>query len=352
MIINLTEAQSLAISPSIPRLGDVATIKQMGDNLYVDLHFFAADNLSLIEQILTARYPGLRLQISSKTQAKAVQPNVTVKNNINNIIAVGSGKGGVGKSATTLNLALAMAHHGAKVGVLDADIYGPSLPTMLDNHQRPKITDAEKMHPHFSHTIESNSIGYLVDGDDAMIWRAPMITAALQQLINDTLWGSCFDGKLDYLFIDMPPGTGDIALTVAQQIPVTGAVTVTTPQDLALADAKRAINLFNKVQITNIGLVENMSTHICEKCGHESPIFGKHGGRLLAADYQMPFLGEIPLAIELREGLDSGQPLIFANPDHPISLRYLSMAEEISVSLAHKPKNFSQVFGKIAVENR
>lgn len=350
-MINLPELEALAISPEIPMLGDVATLQQMGDKLLVNLGFFDNDTAMQIEQLLRMRYPGVRVTVSMQTEPKTVQPNVSVKKNINNIVAVGSGKGGVGKSSTTINLALAMAASGAKVGVLDADIYGPSQPTMLGCDQRPEVIDEKIMRPIFTHGIESNSIGYLVDGDTAMIWRAPMIVGALQQLIDDTAWGSHFGGKLDYLFIDLPPGTGDIALTMAQKIPVTGAVTVTTPQDIALIDAKRALKMFNKMHIDNIGIVENMSTYICEKCGHESPIFGRHGGRDLATEFDVAFLGDVPLDMALRESLDNGQPIVASQPQHPISQRYQAIARDIGIALAKKPKSFSQAFGTIVVEN-
>lgn len=351
-MINLAELEALALSPDIPVLGDVATLKQMGDKLYVTLGFYDDDTAAQITQLMAVRYPGVAVEVSTVITPKTVQPNVNVKKNICNIIAVASGKGGVGKSSTTVNLALALAASGAKVGVLDADIYGPSQPTMLGTHQRPEIIDDKVMRPNFSLGIESNSIGYLVEGDTAMIWRAPMIVGALNQLINDTAWGSHLGGQLDYLLIDMPPGTGDISLTMAQKIPVTGAVVVTTPQDIALIDAKRAVKMFEKMSIDNLGVIENMSTHVCEHCGHESPIFGQHGGRDMAAEFNVAFLGDIPLDIALRESLDSGLPIVAAQPQHAISQRYHDIAKQIAITIAHKPKSFSQAFGNIVVEGR
>ncbi len=350
-MINLPELEALALSPEIPVLGEVASIKQLGETLAVTLGFYDAETVEQLEQLLRVRYPGMRVQITQQTEAKVVQPNMSPKKNINNIIAIASGKGGVGKSSTAIHLALALAQQGAKVGLLDADIYGPSQPTMLGSHAPPEMIDEKTMQPNLTHGIESNSIGYLVDGDTAMIWRAPMIVGALNQLMSDTVWGSHFDGKLDYLLIDLPPGTGDIALTMAQKIPVTGAITVTTPQDIALIDAKRAVKMFVKMQIDNLGIIENMSTHICENCGHESPIFGSHGGRDMAAALDVAFLGDIPLDIALRASLDAGAPLVATQPQHPISQRYQTIARKIAIALAKKPKSFSHKFGQIVVEN-
>ncbi len=354
MKINLQELETLAISPEVPILGDIAKLKQIGDTIYVTQLFYDDETADEIERLLEARFPTIRVEVTQTTEAKVAQPNVNIKKNINNIIAVASGKGGVGKSATAVNLALALSAQGARVGLLDADIYGPSLPTMLNEHERPTLIDTDQkqvVKPNFSHGIESNSIGYLVEGETAMIWRAPMIVSALQQLMNDTAWGSHFDGKLDYLVIDLPPGTGDISLTMAQKIPVTGAVIVTTPQDIALDDAKRAVKMFDKVQIENLGVIENMSVHVCENCGHESHLFGRDGGRNMARDYGIPFLGDIPLVGELRESLDNGAPITISNPTHPISIRYRAIAKEIALALAKKDKSFTQAFGKITVES-
>lgn len=362
MKIPIKELEHLAISPEIPVLGEVANLQAMGDKLFVHLLFYGQNHVEQIESLLRARLPGLKIEIDCRTEAKTAQPNVPLKKNINNIIAVSSGKGGVGKSSTSVNLALALAEFGAKVGLLDADIYGPSQPTMLGTHQQPEIINTKIMRPNVAYGIESNSIGYLVDGDKAMIWRAPVIVGALQQLLNDTAWGSSFESFgsgfrsnkacLDYLLIDLPPGTGDISLSMAQKIPVTGAVTVTTPQDIALIDAKRSLAMFNKMHIDNLGIIENMSTHICENCGYESAIFGQHGGRNMAKQFDVPFLGEVPLDKQLRESLDNGKPITVAQPEHAISQRYRDIAEKITIALAKKDKSFSQVFGNIIVENK
>ena len=357
--INTKELENLAISADIPILGNIATIKQMGNKLMVSLSLIDKTLAEDIEHLIGSRYPGIKVEINQKTEAKTVQPSVALKKNIHNIIAISSGKGGVGKSSTTINLALAMAANGAKVGVLDADIYGPSQPTMLGMHQQPKIIEGKIMLPNVSHGLESNSIGYLVDGDSAIIWRAPIIIGALDQLMDDTAWGSSFVKNsneekpyLDYLFIDLPPDTGDISLSLAQKIPVTGVVTVTTPQDIALIDAKRSLKMFKKMQIDNLGIIENMSTHICENCGHEGAIFGKHGGQDMAIKFGVPFLGDIPLNIDLRQSFDRGVPLVITQPEHPISQRYKDIAQKIAIAIAHKPKNFSKAFGNITIENK
>ncbi|MGY0399316.1 MAG: iron-sulfur cluster carrier protein ApbC [Ostreibacterium sp.] len=351
-MFNIAAIENLGISSEIPILGKVANVKKIGKTCHISLGFYDDKIAERITHLITSRYPVNKVNITLQTEPKTVQPNVMVKKNINNIIAVASGKGGVGKSSTAINLALSMAKSGAKVGILDADIYGPSQPTMLGIHERPEIIGEKTMKPNFSHGIESNSIGYLVEPDTPMIWRAPMIVGGLNQLINDTDWGNHFDGTLDYLLIDLPPGTGDIQLSMAQKIPVTGAVTVTTPQDIALIDARRSIKMFEKMQIDNLGIIENMSIHICENCGHESPIFGEHGGRNIATQFGVPFLGDIPLDIALRKSLDNGLPLVIAQPEHPITQRYHNIARQIAIAIAKKPKNFSGLFGKISVENQ
>lgn len=352
MKIPTQELENLAISPDIPILGEVASLKQIGDTLFVVLGFYDHDTATDIERLIEARYPSVRVEVSTKIEAKTVQSTLSPKKNINNIIAIASGKGGVGKSATACNLALALAAQGARVGLLDADIYGPSFPTMLNTHTPPAFAAGNKMIPNFSHGIESHSIGYLVEENIAMIWRAPKIVGALMQLTDDTIWGYHFDGGLDYLLIDLPPGTGDIALTMTQKIPVTGAVVVTTPQDIALDDAKRAVNMFDTMQIDTLGIVENMSRHICSQCGHESFLFGQDGGRSMATEFEVDFLGDVPLDQSLRESLDEGIPLVVADPEHSISQCYQRIAKQVAIALAKKTTNFSRIFGKIAVEDK
>ena len=248
---------------------------------------------------------------------------------VKNIIAVSSGKGGVGKSSTALNVALALADQGIKVGVLDADIYGPSLPQMLGTtDQRPSSPDGKHMAPILSYGLATNSIGYLVTDDNAMIWRGPMASKALLQLLNETLWPD-----VDYLVVDMPPGTGDIQLTLAQNIPVTGAVVVTTPQDVALLDARKGVVMFNKVNVPVLGIVENMSVHICENCGHHEAIFGEKGAQGLSDDYAIPVLGKVPLHRQLRQDLDAGIPTVVRDPAGPFSVLYREIAENIASEL-------------------
>ncbi|XKM13151.1 iron-sulfur cluster carrier protein ApbC [Orbaceae bacterium ac157xtp] len=249
--------------------------------------------------------------------------------NIKNIIAISSGKGGVGKSSTAVNLALALQKNGAKVGILDADIYGPSIPTMLGtSNQHPISPDNQHMLPVMAHGLASNSVGYLVESGSAMVWRGPMASKALLQILQDTLWT-----ELDYLVIDMPPGTGDIQLTLAQNIPVTGAVIVTTPQDIALIDAQKGINMFNKVNIPTLGIIENMSYHICEACGHHEAIFGEGGAEKLATEYHTKLLGQIPLHRSLRVDLDQGLPTVIHQPDSEYAQLYISLAEKIATEL-------------------
>ena len=250
-------------------------------------------------------------------------------NNIKNIIAISSGKGGVGKSSTAVNLALALQKQGAKVGILDADIYGPSIPTMLGTEKEQPLTpDNKHMSAIMAYGLASNSIGYLVDTDGAMVWRGPMASKALLQILQDTLWP-----ELDYLVIDMPPGTGDIQLTLAQNIPVTAAVIVTTPQDIALIDAQKGITMFNKVNIPTIGIIENMSYHICENCGHHEAIFGEDGAKRLAEKYQTKLLGQMPLHRLLRQDLDSGQPTVVSHPDSEFTQLYCNIAAQVASQL-------------------
>ena len=287
------------------------------------------------------------VNVSSKVVPHAVQRGVKLVDGVKNIIAVASGKGGVGKSTTAVNLALALAAEGARVGVLDADIYGPSQPTMLGISGQPSSRDGKSMEPMINHDIQSMSIGYMIAGDDApMVWRGPMVTQALDQLLNQTRWDN-----LDYLVVDLPPGTGDIQLTLAQKVPVTGAIIVTTPQDIALLDARKGLKMFEKVGIKIVGIVENMSTHICSKCGHEEHIFGAGGGAKMCADYNVEFLGSLPLDIRIREQADSGRPTVVADPDGNIAKTYKQIARRIAVKIAEMAQDHSAVFPKIVVQN-
>jgi ATP-binding protein involved in chromosome partitioning len=265
---------------------------------------------------------------------------------IKNMIAIASGKGGVGKSTTAVNLALALSKEGLRVGILDADIYGPSVPLMLGITHRPQITEQKKFHPILAHGLQSMSIGYLVDEKTPMVWRGPMVSGALLQLLNDTLWGD-----LDYLIIDLPPGTGDIQLTLSQKIPVTAAIIVTTPQDLALLDARRAYEMFQKVKVPVLGVVENMSMHVCSQCGHAEAIFGEGGAKKLEQQYTIPVLGQLPLDIQIREQTDSGKPTVIAHPESVNAKLYSDIARQIIVNLASWEKIDMSQFPKIVIQN-
>jgi ATP-binding protein involved in chromosome partitioning len=281
-----------------------------------------------------------------KIEPRAVQPGIESVSNIKNIIAVASGKGGVGKSTTTVNLALALAAEGASVGILDADIYGPNQPQMLGVTERPEVKDQKGMEPILKHGIQSMSIGYLVDKATPIVWRGPMVTGALLQLLNDTKWQN-----LDYLFIDMPPGTGDVQLTLAQKIPVCGAVIVTTPQDVALIDARKGIEMFCKVKIPVLGVIENMSVHVCSQCGFEDPIFGLGGGEKIANEYHVSLLGQLPLIKKIREQADSGKPTVVAEPDSGLAQLYRTIGKKIAAKLSLQAKNYGSLFPKIIIEN-
>jgi len=273
-----------------------------------------------VEAHLKSALPGVgkvEANVASKVVPHAVQRGVKLVDGVKNIIAVASGKGGVGKSTTAVNLALALAAEGARVGVLDADIYGPSQPTMLGISGNPDSTDGKSMQPMSNHGLQVMSIGFLIDADTPMVWRGPMVTQALEQLLHQTRWDN-----LDYLVVDLPPGTGDVQLTLAQKVPVTGAVIVTTPQDIALMDARKGLKMFEKVDVKILGIVENMSTHICSQCGHEEHIFGAGGGEKMCADHNTEFLGSLPLDIHIREQADSGKPTVVADPDGKLSKVY------------------------------
>jgi ATP-binding protein involved in chromosome partitioning len=287
----------------------------------------------------------INVDVTVKIISHAVQQALKPHPNIKNIIAVASGKGGVGKSTTSVNIALALAAEGATVAILDADIYGPSIPTMLGLSGPPESKDNKTMMPKLSFGIQTMSIGYLVEADKAMIWRGPMATNALQQLLRDTNWQD-----VDYLIIDLPPGTGDIQLTLAQQIPVSGAIIVTTPQDIALIDAQRGLAMFEKVNVPILGLVENMSVHVCSQCGHHDPIFGEGGGIVMAEANHIDFLGALPLDINIRLNADSGRPTVIADPDGAASVMYKAIARKAAAKLALRAKDFSTKFPNIVVQ--
>jgi len=301
-----------------------------------------------VEQAIKAlpEVAGIHVNVYTKIVSHSVQRGVKLMSNVKNIIAVASGKGGVGKSTTAVNLALALAAEGAQVGILDADIYGPSQPMMMGISGRPETLDGKTMEPLENHGLQVSSIGFMVDPAEPMVWRGPIVTQALQQLLEQTNWRD-----LDYLIVDMPPGTGDVQLTLSQKVPVTGAVIVTTPQDIALLDARKGLKMFEKVGIPILGIVENMSTHICSNCGHAESIFGVGGGEKMCAEYDVDFLGALPLTMSIREQADSGKPTVVAEPNGPIAEIYKSIARKIAVKVAEKAKDMSSKFPTITIQN-
>ncbi|GAB3785663.1 iron-sulfur cluster carrier protein ApbC [Dyella agri] len=285
------------------------------------------------------------VSVTSRIQSHKVQGTLAPLPNVKNIIVVASGKGGVGKSTVSANLALALKAEGAKVGVLDADIYGPSQPRMLGISGRPESPDGKSITPMQAHGLQAMSIGFLVDEETPMIWRGPMVTQAMMQLLTDSRWE-----MLDYLIVDLPPGTGDIQLTLSQKVPVAGAVIVTTPQDIALLDARKALKMFEKVEVPVLGVVENMATHVCSNCGHEEHIFGEGGGVRMAEQYGVAYLGSLPLDIRIREQADGGTPTVVAMPDSDLAARYREIARNAAGRLSRQPRNKSLGLGKIVVQ--
>jgi len=331
----------------------VKNIKLAGDDVSLDIELgypgrsqFEPIRRQVVQALKQAGAAGVSVNLTSRVVPHAVQRGVKLIPGIKNIIAVASGKGGVGKSTTAVNLALALAAEGASVGMLDADIYGPSQPMMLGISGRPESKDGKSLEPMEGHGIQAISIGFLIDVDTPMVWRGPMVTQALEQLLRDTRWR-----ELDYLVVDLPPGTGDIQLTLAQKVPVTGAVIVTTPQDIALIDARKGLKMFEKVGIPILGVVENMSIHICPNCGHESHIFGSGGAEKMCRDYGTELLGQLPLDAGIREQADSGRPTVVADPEGRVAEIYRRIARRCAVKIAESQKDMTAKFPNIVVQN-
>ena len=356
--VDLTQHLSTFVVPQTGRPlgagGTAMTIEQRSDGARVAIECgfpIGRSGAALIEALQTFCAPvaaraALEFSLTSTIVAHAVQHGLKPLAGVRNLIAVASGKGGVGKSTVAVNIALALAQEGARVGILDADIYGPSQPRMLGLiGRRPETKDGKTLEPLKAHGLEAMSIGFLVDEQQPMAWRGPMVTSALNQLLMQTKWGD-----LDYLIVDMPPGTGDIQLTLAQRVPVSGAVIVTTPQDIALADARKGLEMFQKVSVPVLGIVENMSVHICSNCGHEEPVFGEHGGRDLSREYGLPLLGSLPLDMRIREETDNGKPTVAADPDGPLAHRFREAALRAAGELAARSKDYSRLFPSISVE--
>lgn len=345
----LADIQDKYIEQDIVSAKQVKNIEITNDAINIDIEQgypagnYKAELTTAIQEKL-ADYP-VNVNIEMNVVAHSVQKTLKPLKNIKNIIAVASGKGGVGKSTTAVNLALALSEDGANVGILDADIYGPSLPRMLGINGQPESKDGKTLEPMQNHGIKTMSIGFLIEEDTPMIWRGPMVTQALEQLLNDTNWG-----ELDYLVVDLPPGTGDTQLTLSQKIPVSGAVIITTPQDIALLDARKGLKMFEKVEVPILGVVENMSIHICSQCNHAEYIFGEGGGQRMAEEYDVNYLGGLPLDIRIREQADGGKPSVAAMPESKIAEIYKDISRNMAAKLANKSKDYSTVFPTIKIE--
>jgi ATP-binding protein involved in chromosome partitioning len=322
--------------------GDVAFDVELGYPAKSQIAGFRKDLIAAAKTV-----PGVvnvSVNVNVKIVAHAVQRGVALLPGVKNVVAVASGKGGVGKSTTAVNLALALATEGARVGLLDADIYGPSIPMMMGIDGKPESTDGQTMEPMENYGVQVMSIGFLVPADEAMIWRGPMATQALEQLLRQTNWKD-----LDYLIVDLPPGTGDIQLTLSQKVPMTGAVIVTTPQDIALLDARKGIKMFEKVSVPILGIVENMAVHVCSQCGHVEHIFGADGGKKMAAEYKADYLGALPLAMQIRLQADSGHPSVMSDPESDVAGLYKAVARKVALAIAAKNKDFSNKFPSIKI---
>ncbi len=355
---DVTAALKSVIDPNTGR--DFVTSKSVrkvtvtGQDVAVDLGlgYPARSQHESLRKLVTSALsslPGVgrvSVTIGTRIVSHAVQRGVKLVPGVKNIVAVASGKGGVGKSTTAVNLALALAAEGATVGVLDADIYGPSQPMMLGISGRPESTDGKTLEPLESYGVQAMSIGFMIDADTPMVWRGPMVTQALEQLLKDTRWR-----EVDFLIVDMPPGTGDIQLTLSQKVPVTGAVIVTTPQDIALIDARKGLKMFEKVGVPIVGIIENMSIHVCSNCGHAEHIFGEGGAARMCQDYNVPFLGSLPLDIRIREQADSGRPTVVADPEGKVAQIYRDIARKVAISVADKAADFSAKFPSIKIQN-
>jgi len=334
--------------------GSIKNIDIDGESAKVEvvLGFPAFGYLDTLSSELKNKIEGVEGISNADVQVKSVIASHTVQGGMNplegikNVIAVASGKGGVGKSTTAVNLALALQIEGAKVGILDADIYGPSIPRMLGIEGKPESVDGKSLEPMGGHGVQAMSIGFMIDEETPMIWRGPMVTQALEQLLRDTQWKN-----LDYLIIDLPPGTGDVQLTLAQKVPVSGSIIVTTPQDIALLDARKGLKMFEKVEVPVLGIVENMSIHICSECGHAEHIFGQGGGEKMCEQYNVDFLGALPLDIDIRINADGGHPSVAQDPESPASVIYREIARRTAAKLSLKAKDYSAKFPNIVIQN-